>query len=110
MKMESCLLESLVLTQYSITNGQLEKTNTVVTGRKFPLVKLRKKLLANHERYMRLHTDDEVDVMTLDDLRHMMSKWSEDSPDDIGELRERFKEPNVLAPWHSGMTMQHYWA
>ena len=44
------------LTQYSISNGQLEKTDIVVTGRKFPLVKIRKKFLENHEQYMRLYT------------------------------------------------------
>ena len=65
-------------TQYSITNGQLDKSHVVVTGRKFPLVELRKKFLANHEGYMRFSTDQKVDAMCVDDLWDMMSKWNED--------------------------------
>ena len=80
------------LTQYSITNGQLEKSHIVVMGRKFPLDELRKKFLANHERYMRLSTDEEVSAMCVDDIQDMMSKWNEDSPNDSDELQDRFKE------------------
>ena len=80
------------LTYYSIANGQLEKSHIVVTGRKFPLIELRKKFLVNHERYMRLSTDEEIDAMSVEDLQDMMSKWNEDSPDCVNKLRERFKE------------------
>ena len=46
------------LVHYSTKNGQLEKNEVVVTGRKFPLSELREKLLKKQEKYMRLHTDD----------------------------------------------------
>ena len=96
------------LTQYSIANGQLEKSHIVVTGRKFPLIELRKKFLANHERYMRLSTDEEIDAMSVENLQGMMSKWNEDSPDCADNLRDRFKELQrscTLAIWHDHATL-----
>ena len=57
---------------------------------------------------MHLHTDEEVGAMSVDDLREMMSEWSEDSPDGIDELRERFKElqrTRTLALWHDYATL-----
>ena len=41
------------LSHYSITNGKLEEREITVTGRMFSSKDLRKKLLANQERYMR---------------------------------------------------------
>lgn len=96
------------LIQYNVANGQVEKTETIVMGRKFPLLDLRKKLLASNEKYMRLHTDEEISAMSVDDLRDMMSKWNEISPDCEHELRERVKElqrTRSLALWHDHATL-----
>ena len=62
------------LTQYSIANGELEKSQIVVTGCKFPLTELRTKFLANHERYMRLNTDEEIDAMSVEDLQDKVDR------------------------------------
>ena len=96
------------LTQYSIANGQLEKSHIVVTGRKFSLIELRTKFLANQEKYMHLNTDEEIDAMSVEDLQVMMSKWNEDSPDCVDKLRDRFKElqrTRTLALWHDHATL-----
>ena len=79
------------LSQYSIANGKLKKREITVTGRKFPLEDLRKKLLASQEKYMRLQTDEEVRTMSAQDICDKMLQWNENLPDSEDELRERFK-------------------
>lgn len=77
-------------------------------GRKFHLIELRKKFLASHEKYMRLHTDEQISAMSVEDLRDMMSKLNEISPNCEHELRERFKElqrTRTLALWHDHATL-----
>ena len=96
------------LSQYSIANGKLEMREITVTGRKFPLEDLRKKLLANQERYMRLQTDEEVSTMSAQDIRDKLSQWNENIPDSEDELRERFKmlqRTRTLALWHDHATL-----
>ena len=57
-----CLLQACLL------HGQLEKREVTVTGQKFPLTEIRRKLLAKHETYMRLRSDEEVEAMTISSL------------------------------------------
>lgn len=86
------------LIQYNVANGQVEKTEMIFTGRKFPLLDLRKKLLASNEKHMQLHTDEEISAMSVDDLRDMMSKWNEISPD--CERVKKLEHIRSLALWH----------
>ena len=55
---EPCYSHTLV--RYTVKEGKLERTETVVYGRKIPLLELRQKLLQKHEPFMHLHTDDEI--------------------------------------------------
>ena len=56
------------ITQYSIEDGELKHKQTTVYGRKIPLIELRKKLLLRQEPFMRLHTDEQLLVLTKSDL------------------------------------------
>lgn len=47
----------------STKNGQLERTEIVVFGRKCPLLDLWIKFLAKHVPYMCLQTDKQIDAM-----------------------------------------------
>ena len=50
--------------RYTTADGQLEKREETIYGRKIPLLQLRQELLAQHEPYMRLTSDDDVDNVT----------------------------------------------
>ena len=52
------------LTKYTIVDGEVKKTEMKVDGRKIPLLDIRQKLLNKHEKYMRLHTDSELQHMS----------------------------------------------
>ena len=47
------------LTKYSNVDGQPQKTEMEVYGRKIPLLEIRKRLLKRHEEYMHLHTNEQ---------------------------------------------------
>lgn len=96
------------LTHYVINNGQLEQKVVAVTGRKFPLTDLKKRLLASHEKYMRLSTDEQINTMPADELKAMMTQMHEDSSDTDEELRERLQmlqRTRTLAIWHDHATL-----
>ena len=78
------------LTHYVINNGQLEQKVVAVTGRKFPLTDLRKRLLASHEKYMRLSTDKQINTMPANKLNAMMTQMHEDSytDEELGEATD----------------------
>ena len=96
------------LTHYIINSGQLEQKVVVITGRKFPLKELRKRLLVNHEKYMRLSTDDQINTMPADELKGMMTLLQEDSSDSEENLRERLQmlqRTRTLVLWHDHATL-----
>ena len=57
--------------KFTTKDGELEKVELNIIGRKFPLHEIRKQLLARHETYMRLNTDDEIDSMSVDDMQSL---------------------------------------
>ena len=97
------------LTHYVIiNNGQLEQKVVAVTGHKFPLTDLRKWLLASYEKYMRLSTDEQINIMPANELKVMMMQMPKDSSDTDKELRERLQmlqRTRTLAIWHDHATL-----
>ena len=96
------------LNHHVITNGQLECKEVVVTGCKFPLRGLSKKLLTSHDKYMRLNTDEEINTMSTDELKAMMTLLHEDSSGSASELRDRLwtlQRTHPVAFWHVHATL-----
>ena len=104
----SCV--SYKMEKFSTKNGQLEKTEVTVFGRKFPLLDLRRKFLAEHEAYMRLQTDKEIEAMSLDTLRSTADCYHHPLSSDttIEELRtaiKHFQRSRSLIFWHDHGTL-----
>lgn len=100
------------MTKYSAMNGGLERVELTIVGRKFPLLEIRKKLLAKHEKYMRLNTDTEIDSMSHSDLQSLSSLYHHSvSPEsDIHDLRSTtklFQRSRSLVLWHDHGTVLH---
>jgi hypothetical protein len=96
--------------KFSTKNGELEKIEIVVFGRKYPLLDLQKKFLAEHEQYMRLQTDEQIDAMSLATLRSTADHFHRQvSPDaTIEELRTTVKHlqrSRSLILWHDHGTI-----
>ena len=94
------------LSQYSIANGKLKKREITVTGRKFPLEDLRKKLLASQERYRCLQTKKSAKC------QHKIYVIRCHSGIKIYQIVKmsyvnHSRCFSILAPWLYGMTMQH---
>lgn len=60
------------LTRCRIVQGCLQETQVEVFGRKIPLLKIRKTLLLKHEKYMRLHSDEDISAMTRVELENIL--------------------------------------
>ena len=56
----------------SVKTGELRRTEYTAYGRKISLLDIRKKLLANHEHLMHLHTDDEIEKLSNEELKALL--------------------------------------
>ena len=52
-----------------VVAGAIEKSSSMVYGRKIPLLEIRKKLIQKQEKFMHLLSDEEIESMTTTDLR-----------------------------------------
>ncbi len=57
------------LVRSTVVNGHLVSTTSQVYGRKHPLLELRKRQLAKHEKFMRMLTDQQIDSLSLEDVK-----------------------------------------
>ena len=98
------------LTKRSIVNGELTTQEETVYGRKIPLISIRKKLLHNHEPYMRLHTDSEFNSMTKQELLQHYSALhiklpDETSDDNLRANLAQYVRTRTWAIWHDHATI-----
>jgi hypothetical protein len=93
-----------------IVNERLTTREEIVYGRKVPLISIRQKLLEKHEPHMRLHTDDELNNMTKEDLLKHYKSLHIQLPDDtsMDSLRTRLMKcetTRTWAIWHDHSTI-----
>ena len=98
------------ITKHSTASGSLTATTSTVYGRKIPLQTIRQKLLERHEQYMYLHTDQELDNMSLDELKEQMKKRNIKLTETTTEpsIREKLKKSErtrTIAIWHDHSTL-----
>ena len=97
------------MVQYATKDGELEKRELTIVGRKFPLLQIRQDLLSKHEKYMRLTTNVEIESMTYSDLSSTLSQYNyEVSTETLTELQrvvKAFQRTRSLILWHDHGTI-----
>jgi len=98
------------LTKRSIVNGELTTQEETVYGRKIPFTSIRQKLLHKHEKYMRLHTDSQLNSMTTQELLQYYHDLHIKLPDEMsdGNLRAKLAQcerTRSWAVWHDHSTI-----
>ena len=98
------------LTRCTVVDGKVQQTKVEIYGRKIPLLHIRKSLLLRHERYMRLHTDEEIAAMTRDELLVVLklARQAVDTTNDDNQLRDLLRKTertHTLAMWHDHSTL-----
>lgn len=84
------------------SEGKIEKRPCKLTARKYPLSEVREKCLLKNEKYVRLRSDEEYDVLGAEDVKKRLISLSEmkacegGSPD---ELRQHLKEVERTRHW-----------
>jgi len=48
--------------------GRLYEQSITISGRKFPLLEIRTEMLEQHQQYMHLYSDDDIQAMTANEL------------------------------------------
>jgi len=98
------------LTKYAIVDGEIRKTETNIHGRKIPLLDIRQKLLNTQEKYMRLHTDSDLQHMSRSALIAILERGNagySDRSSDV-ELREKvakLERKRTIGIWHDHATV-----
>ena len=98
------------ITKYAIVEGKIHKSEIEVYGRKVSLLYIRKKLLTKHKKFMRLHTDAQINSMSRCELVAILSKASAaiDNETNDSQLRNnvrRLERTRTLAFWHDPSTL-----
>ena len=65
------------MVRFTTRDGELEKKELTIVGRKFPLLDIRNDLLHKHENYMRLTSDEEIAGLSLSDLSSLVAKFDQ---------------------------------
>ncbi len=95
------------LVKSTVNNGNLETTTSQVYGRKHPLLELRKRLLAKQEKFMRILTDQQIDSLSLEDVKSKLEDFVENITG-INDHRESLKQlqrSRTLVLWHDHSTV-----
>ena len=73
------------------------------------LLDIRKSMLKKQEKYMKLGTDDELSLLTKDDILRELSQINELAPDDFSQdnllllkKMKQFERTRHLMMWHDG--------
>ena len=92
------------------------EVQTTATGRKFPLLELRKKLIQKHKTLMRLHTDEEIDNMGRDEICDILSKcksyssttYASVTTEDLKQKMKQVERTRTLWMWQDHSTVLSY--
>ena len=60
-----------------LKDGKLVVEKISIEGRKIPLYDIRKSMLQNHKKYMRLTSDEEINNLTRDDIIDRLTRINE---------------------------------
>ncbi len=100
---EPCTPFALVKSR--VVDGNLESTTSQVYGRKHPLLELRKRLLVKQEKFMRLLTDQEIDSLSLEDVKAKLQDLDIEGINDHRESLKRLQRSRTLVLWHDHSTI-----
>ena len=98
-----------------LINDKLVQETTTTEGRKMDLLDIRKNMLKKQEKYMKLRTDDELSLLTKDDILQELSQINELAPDDFSKDNlfllkklKNFERTRHLMMWHDGSTLSSH--
>ena len=99
----------------TMIDNKLEKEEIEVKGRKIPFDTIRQKINIKHEKYMKIHSDEELVAMNNDEIRKHLNNINElkksDDSCSIEELRKKlsqFERTRHLMLWHDGSTLSNH--
>ena len=82
-------------------------------SRKFPLIDIRRSLLSAHEKYMRLHSDAEIESMSREDIlsilqlgaRYSMCQFEDTTVEELRAALTQFERNRTMWIWHDHSTL-----
>ena len=103
---ETCAPETLMVMH--ATGGKVIEKNEVIHSRKVPLTEIRERWVRIHETYMRLQSDNEIDLLTKDECVKWLHNLHEQTSDDEVEMKNRIKtlqRNRHIMIWHDHDTL-----
>ena len=90
--------------------GRLFEKSIIISGRKFSLLEIRAEMLVQHQQYMHLYSDDQIQAMTADEIKHFLHCHSMHADNkytlsDLQNLLARTQRTRTLVLWHDHATI-----
>ena len=92
------------------TGGRLFEKAITISGRKFSLLEIRAEMLVQHQQYMHLYSDDQIQAMTTDEIKrflhcHSIHADNKHMLSDLQNLLARTQRTRTLVLWHDHATI-----
>ena len=94
------VLETEYLRLVITPEGKIEKRPSKLTARKYPFSEVRKKSLLKHEKFLRLRSDEEYEMLSGVDVKDRLLSLNEmDTSGPPNNLRQQLKEVERTRHW-----------
>ena len=96
------------LTVMRATGGKVIEKNEVIHSRKVPLTEIRERWVRIHGPYMRLQSDNEINLLTKDKCVEWLYSLHEQTSDNEVEMKNKFKtlqRNRHIMIWHDHDTL-----
>ena len=102
---EPCHPQSIF--RLSIKSGELVRTEHTIYGRKIPLIDIRRKLLDKHEPLMYLHTDEEMEKLSDEEIRTVLADRgiTVNDPQQLKDILKASERTRTIGVWHDHSTI-----
>ena len=103
---ETCAPKTLTVMR--ATGGKVIEKNEVIHSRKVPLTEIRERWVRIHEPYMRLQSDNEINLLTTDKCVEWLHSLHEQTSDNEVEMKNKLKtlqRNRHIMIWHDHDTL-----
>ena len=92
------------------TGGRLFEQSVTISGRKFSLLDIQAEMLVQHQQYIHLYSDDQIQAMTADEIKHFLHCHGIHADDkqmlsDLQNLLAKSQRTRTLVLWHDHATI-----
>jgi hypothetical protein len=98
--------------KYTVIDGNITTSEFIVEGRKHKLYTIRQKLLEQHKKFMRLHSDSYFENMPIEQVKHRINKldiaWEIYTEREMRDILQQQERTRYFQLWHDASSIANH--